>query len=93
MNFVDKSSGKPMNQLISEWRKQGVKGSDLTKKIQETMGTNGLPTKFDPYLRSPVMIQQASADEMGTAQRVAPQSIMVKVKVKSQSGKIFKLPQ
>lgn len=87
MNFVDKSSGKPMNQLIDEWRKQGIKGSDLTKKIQETMGTNGLPTKFDPYLRSPVMIQQASADEMGTAQRVAPQSIMVKVKVKSQSGK------
>lgn len=87
MNFVDKSSGKPMNQLIDEWRKQGVKGSDLTKKIQETMGTNGLPTKFDPYLRSPVMVQQASADEMGTAQRVAPQSIMVKVKVKSQSGK------
>lgn len=87
MNFVDKSSGKPMNQLIDEWRKQGVKGSDLTKKIQETMGANGLPTRFDPYLRSPVMIQQASADEMGTAQRVAPQSIMVKVKVKGKSGK------
>jgi hypothetical protein len=87
MNFVDASSGKPMNQLIDEWRKQGIKGKDLTEKIQSTMGVNGLPTKFDPYLRSPVMIQQASADEMGTAQRVAPQSIMVKVKVKGKSGK------
>jgi hypothetical protein len=87
MNFVDKSSGKPMNQLIDGWRKQGIKGKALTEKIQSTMGINGLPVKFDNYLRSPVMVQQASVDEMGTAQRVNPQSIIVKVKVKSQSGK------
>jgi hypothetical protein len=81
MNFVDKSSGKPMNQLIDGWRKQGIKGKALTEKIQSTMGMNGLPVKFDPYLRSPIMVQQPSADEMGLPQRVNPQSISVKVQV------------
>jgi hypothetical protein len=79
-----------MNQLIDGWRKQGIKGKALTEKIQSTMGINGLPVKFDNYLRSPVMVQQASADEMGTAQRVDPQSMGVKVQVfrKNRKGKM-----
>jgi hypothetical protein len=90
MNFVDKSSGKPMNQLIGEWRGQGINGKALTNKIQSAMAQNGLPTKFDDYLRSPVMIQQPSADEMKTPQQFSAPSTKVKVQVyrKDKKGKM-----
>ena len=90
MNFVDKSSGKPINQLIGEWRGQGINGKALTEKIQSTMASNGMPVKFDEYLRSPVMVQQPSADEMKIPQQFSTLSTKVKVQVyrKDKKGKM-----
>lgn len=90
MNFVDKSSGKTMNQLIGEWRAQGINGKALTEKIQSAMSSNGLPVKFDNYLRSPVMVQQPSADEMKIPQQFSVPSTKVKVQVyrKDKKGKM-----
>jgi hypothetical protein len=79
-----------MNQLIDGWRKQGIKGKALTEKIQSAMSSNGLPVKFDNYLRSPVMVQQPSADEMKIPQQFSVPSTKVKVQVlkKNKKGKM-----
>jgi hypothetical protein len=83
MNFVDRASGKPMAQVIQDFKNKGLKGDKLNQAILNVARRNGVENAtIDPYTNSLVVKEQASTYENSKPRGVNNNQLWVNVKEK-----------